>query len=111
MKRINSFITVSLLVLLAIRAIIGLVVDSTLFAQVSTDTSLLSMGVLAISAIYLVAFIGIFTKQSWGAILALLAAIADMIFAVINGNLLSGSAIGDALIIFLAYKEYKRTSS
>ena len=91
--------TIVLLILLALRMIGSLIFMEDIFFM------------LAFLA-YLVSFIGVIIKQKWGTVIAIILACIDTVFAFAYSELFdspefSGIIIGNILIAFLAFLEYR----
>jgi hypothetical protein len=72
-----------------------------------------SAGALIMFTAYLVALIGILLKKKWGAVISGLLAILDLPLALflISGPGRIGALVLDAIIIYLAYENYKLVST
>ena len=101
-------ITIVLIILLSIR-LIGQIGGAIYF---SFDVAMI-IGYMFFALLYLLALIGIATLQKWGSIIAIAAAVFDIIGTMIGYGYLEFSQLiapilGDILIITFAYKEYQR---
>ncbi len=106
MKKKFKAITIILIILLVIR----------IFSQFFIGFSSANINYLIIysivGAIYLIALIGIFMKQKWGAISIMVIAIIDILFVFITGGAAGlGAGVIDLILLFLGYKNYKEISS
>lgn len=90
------------MVLLAIRTLgqIGAIMSPIMITQIT--------GVV-MAVIYIGSLIGVFRKNKWGSIIAIIVAIIDILlaFSLFTGAFAFGAAAYDVIMMFLGYKEYK----
>lgn len=96
--------TIILLAILIIRMFVQLLV---LVMQNFTEG--LSMTVsLLLALLYLISSIGIVRKKQWGAIIAMVIGVIDLLSALaLGGQFAIGAGVVDVVILLLAYRQFK----
>jgi hypothetical protein len=101
MKNRFGAVTITLIVLLTIRAIIQI-------AMIFIEKEAISKFIFIILALaYLIAILGVSLKRKFGAVMTMIIATFDLLSALLVGGTFGlGAGIMDLALVFLGYKEY-----
>ena len=104
----GDWMFVVLLVLLGIRTLFGLLASASLIF-IASPFSVTALFLL-VFLVYLTSFVAVLNKKKWGAALAGVVVLFDLVSAFFAGSydaVAVGGMIVDLLVLFLAYKCYK----
>lgn len=105
MKKKFAVGAIILIVLLIFRAITQFIIVLSSGAGGYADLILIILGIL-----YSIAVLGVLSKKKWGAILVIVIALIDIMFALLtySGSSSVGSTLFDLILLLLGSQEYNR---